>query len=76
MAQYEQNVILYKKYIENFNEREQAFQNQYREIRRIKHDLNKHINTLKYLENDPDELRNYILNLDNYISQKTDRLNT
>lgn len=71
MAQYEKNINLYKKYIEFFYEREQTFQAQYREIRNIKHDLNKHIHTLEYLKDDHTELRNYILNLDDYISQKT-----
>ena len=66
----ERDITIYENYIGAFKERDKAMQEQYLEMRRIKHDINKHMNTLKYLKDDPEELHKYILMLDEFIDEK------
>ena len=58
----------YTKYMDIVNERNIIFRKQYMIIKRIKHDINNHINTLQHIKNDKKELHNYITNIDNYIN--------
>ena len=66
----ERDITIYENYIEAFKQRDKAMQDQYLEMRRIKHDINKHMNTLKYLKDDSEELHKYILKLDEFIDEK------
>lgn len=70
VAKSENDIAKYESYIKNFKKRDEEMQLHCLEIRRIKHDINKHMNTLICLKNNPEDLHNYISDLDSYISEK------
>lgn len=70
--QIDRDAQLYRACIENYKQRENLFNYRYMEIRRIKHDLKKHFNTLNNLKDDKMALHEYISSLDTLISTKID----